>query len=455
MDEDEEQRIGNYQLFELIGKGTFATVWLGMNSITGTNVAVKEYPKNDISPDTTTSMDREIKIMRMLDHPFIADLFDVIENSRGMYLIMEYIENGTLLEKVNKSGPFCENEARMIFAQIVAVLVYLHEEKRIVHRDLKPENILIDENDNIRLIDFGLSNVLNLDTSSCTTVCGSPAYVAPEMLLDQPYTTSADIWSAGVLLFGICSGYVPFEDNNIGRLIQKVLADEPVYPMSFSPSLTDLIKKMLTKDPNKRISISGIKNHPWFTTDDSGKILIHNFHVLNQYKYFPDGKSFHGDEKTLEQLKNYGIDPSKIIEKLESGVMDYETASYKALFKEQMLERMTMIPDQLISYLPSKNSSMSALNLNRRVPLKSLLPQSNATDTQIGKVQGQKSPAGHVGSLPTINKIPSRGANGMQLINLIAPISSQNERFKVRSSAQVPKPQVITYRTNTGNPKIP
>ena len=167
--------VGDYELFDLIGKGTFASVWEGVHRVTHATVAIKQFIFSQFNgEDVAESMEREVRIMKMLDHPFIIGLYDVIRTEDALYIVMENAENGTLLDYVNKQPSFNEDKIRKIFVQIVSVLQYLHKEKRIAHRDLKAENILLDRMNNIKIIDFGLSNVLNQNTSCLNTACGSP-----------------------------------------------------------------------------------------------------------------------------------------------------------------------------------------------------------------------------------------------------------------------------------------
>ncbi|KAK8889830.1 hypothetical protein M9Y10_034584 [Tritrichomonas musculus] len=458
----EENHIGDYELFEMIGVGTFASVWVGCHRKTSCPVAVKKFSKKNMnqtqSDDTIQTIQREIMILKMFDHPFVADLFDVIETEDNIFLFMEYVEEGTLLEFVNKEGPINENNARKIFAQIVAVLDYLHNEKRIVHRDLKAENILLDRNHNIRVIDFGLSNVLNQNTSYLSTVCGSPAYVAPEMLLDRPYTQAADIWSAGVLLYAINASCLPFDDKNITRLIQKVLNDEPCYPSTFSNNLIDLIKKMLTKDPNNRITLEGIRKHPWFVTDGFGTVFNYDFSVLNKYKCTPDPNGFEANEEIVEKLVSFGIDCENLRQMIMANEMNNTTAAYRALLRDENTNIMEDLMNEMMSKATNRTMTFSSHYLPKRVLLKDLCPVNNSTDTQLNNRQASdmiRMPVmpsdrqtltlscvqnyNKAGSMPTINKIPSRGQHGMQLINLMVPTKSN---MKTRT---MNKPQIILY----------
>ena len=423
--DDERNIVGDYELFDKIGQGSFAQVWEGLNKKTGCPCAVKQFRKDTFNHEAAVSMNREIGIMQLLDHPLIAQLYEVIERDDGTFLFMELVENGTLLEYINKNAPINENRARIIFAQIVAVLDYLHNEKRVVHRDLKAENILIDENDNIRVIDFGLSNILNQNTV-LYTACGSSAYVAPEMLLNKPYTQAADIWSAGVLLYAMNAAHLPFEDQNVTRLVDKVLNRPPDFPVYFSKPLCDLISKMLTKNPEQRITLEGIKIDPWFTTDSFGSVYQYNFAALNKYKLMPNPPNMVLDEEVVQRMQEFGIDTTDLKRELTMNNMNSLTAAYKSIHRELFRERGACLTDELITTV-SRPFSMSSINITKRVLLSEVQPSKNATDTRLNQNPQNKTPSplcqipSRTGSFgnASIPKIPSR--TGSSIINLIVP----------------------------------
>ncbi|OHT08314.1 hypothetical protein TRFO_04930 [Tritrichomonas foetus] len=167
--------VGDYILERAIGSGTFASVLLGIHQVTKTKVAVKRISRQNFhDSDFEERFRREVDLIRKLDHPFIAEFYDVIQDDSNYYIIMELVENGNMLDYVNNNGELQENQARHYFCQLISVLEYLHEEKKIAHRDLKAENVLLDRHFNIRLIDFGLSNIFTDDDPFLKTACGSP-----------------------------------------------------------------------------------------------------------------------------------------------------------------------------------------------------------------------------------------------------------------------------------------
>ena len=436
--------VGDYELFERIGSGTFADVWEARHRITGCHVAVKRFrltreAQGDCLQDAITSMEREIKIMSELDHPLIVELYEVIRKGDVVYLILENVDGGTLLEHINQEGPIDEQSAKFIFAQVLAVLSYLHHEKGVIHRDLKPENVMMDRYQNIRVIDFGFSNVVHQDNPVLYTACGSPEYVAPEMLLGQPYSQGADIWSAGVMLFAMMARYLPFEDAHLQRLVQKVIHDEPQYPVEMSRALTDLLQKMLKKDPEERITLEGIKAHPWFTMDQLGSCR-YEFDAVNKYRTEQNGEIV-VNEGVLARLKQFGVDPAGTVEMLKNHEQSQATVSYRILLKEDMIEQMAYLKEEMVVVQERGVMAQSSFWLNKQIPLGQIAKMKSIST---GKPQGHN-------SMPIINKIPSRGPQGMQLVNLISPnvsgrLSVRTRPLKATVVVHRPRPMMPTGR---------
>lgn len=222
-------------------------------------------------------MKREIRFSKYFRHPNIIRLYEVIETSNEIILIMEYAPGGELYDIICK-GRLCEDESRRIFQQIIFGLEYLHTHQ-VAHRDLKPENILLDEEQNVKLADFGLSNVMR-DGIFLYSSCGSPNYAAPELINGKFYNgSSIDIWSCGVILYALLTGTLPFDEEQIVKLYQKIRECKYSMPPIISDPAKDLIFRMLQADPMKRITIAEIKNHRWF----SQKMGL--YQVVDNYKY--------------------------------------------------------------------------------------------------------------------------------------------------------------------------
>ncbi|KAL0092532.1 kinase-like domain-containing protein [Phycomyces blakesleeanus] len=262
--------VGDYWLGKTLGKGSSGRVKLGIHKASGEKVAVKIVSKDYMAsnPVLYHTIKREIALMQLMQHPNIVQLLEVIDSpySLYIYLILEYVQGGELFEYLVINGRIAEREARQYFQQIVFGLDYCHQHM-ICHRDLKPENILIDKNKNIKIADFGMASIQPPNTL-LETSCGSPHYASPEIVMGIPYSGPAtDQWSCGVILFALLCGYLPFDDKNIGRLLNKVKLARYVIPEHVSASARDLIQRLLVFQPGKRLTIKAIQSHAWFVDD--------------------------------------------------------------------------------------------------------------------------------------------------------------------------------------------
>jgi serine/threonine protein kinase len=266
--------IGNFKFREVLGTGGYGVVWRATHTLLNVDVAIKVVEKIRLDQDDSrTRFSREVGILQKMDHPFVPALIQTLEDDLNHYLVMEYLPHGSLLP-AGQGGVLSESVARHYFVQLIVVLDYLHNELHIAHRDLKAENVVLDRYDNIRVIDFGLSNSFSLDRPM-QTPCGSPSYIPPEMIREQKYTAEVDVWSAGVLLYRMTVGQLPFVEEDVGKLFQKIVFADPVLPQKLSQSLADLLHKMLTKDPDKRITLAKIKDHPWFSRAEYTALAKH------------------------------------------------------------------------------------------------------------------------------------------------------------------------------------
>ena len=217
------------------------------------------------SREERTRLVRGMSLLERMDHPVIAKLFEVISTSFYSFLVMQQAENGSIQDHVNDNGKIAEPRARKYFLQILSAIEYLHEEQHIFHRDLKAVSVLLDRHPNVRIVDFGLSNSFTEASPRLSTPCGSPAYAPPEMLKGEQYTKAADIWSAGVLLYAMVVGQMPFCGDHVPSILWIVAFTECTYPSLLSPMLSDLLRRLLVKDPKHRLTIEQIKRHPWLT----------------------------------------------------------------------------------------------------------------------------------------------------------------------------------------------
>ena len=271
--------LNEYILKDTIGKGSFSKVKLGINKITGEKVAIKILDKKKLKLNSERiRIQRELNIIKKLNHINIVKIFQIKEDTNNIYIIQEYIENNLFIHIINKKH-FTEKESSFYFYQLIKGLEYLHS-LNIVHRDLKPENILITKNKLLKIIDFGLSNYYN-EKELLSTSCGSPSYTAPEVILGNKYNGfKADIWSIGIILYFMLYGYLPFEENNEinNSLFKKIIQCKIGYPKNISTNAKNILKKILVVDPKKRINISEIKKHQFYI--DGKNLFLQKFPEL-------------------------------------------------------------------------------------------------------------------------------------------------------------------------------
>ncbi|XP_043695406.1 CBL-interacting serine/threonine-protein kinase 5-like [Telopea speciosissima] len=257
---------GKYEMGRLLGQGTFAKVYYGKQLKTGESVAIKVINKDQVKKGgLMEQIKREISVMRLVRHPNVVELKEVMATKGKIFFIMEYVRGGELFAKVAK-GKVKEDIARKYFQQLISAVDYCHS-RGVSHRDLKPENLLLCENENLKVSDFGLSALPEqlLHDGLLHTQCGTPAYVAPEVLRKKGYDGSkADIWSCGVILYVLLAGFLPFQEENIMKMYRKVFKAEYEFPPWFSTEAKRLISKLLVADPDKRITIPAIMQTPWF-----------------------------------------------------------------------------------------------------------------------------------------------------------------------------------------------
>ncbi|KAI0820791.1 kinase-like domain-containing protein [Trametes gibbosa] len=270
--------IGLWKIGRTIGKGSSGRVRLARHTKTGQYAAVKIVSKTALLNSRMSlcslgeeadrilhSIEREIVIMKLIDHPNIMRLYDVWETSSELYLILEYVEGGELFDYLCNKGRLSASEALTYFHQIIAAIDYCHR-FNIAHRDLKPENLLLDRNKNIKVADFGMA-IWQSAGNMLQTACGSPHYAAPEVIMGHAYDGAAsDIWSCGVILYALLAGRLPFDDEDLPTLLEKVKIGKFTIPSDIDPRAQDLIRRMITKDVRKRITIPEILHHPFYTS---------------------------------------------------------------------------------------------------------------------------------------------------------------------------------------------
>ncbi|ODQ65358.1 Pkinase-domain-containing protein [Nadsonia fulvescens var. elongata DSM 6958] len=259
--------VGPWRLGRTLGQGSSGRVRLAKHKVTGQLAAVKIVPKSTVEGKGKDAgglpygIEREVIIMKLIEHPNVMALYDVWENKGELYLVLEYVEGGELFDYLIRRGKLEEKEAVRYFRQIINGVDYCHR-FNICHRDLKPENLLLDRHKNIKIADFGMA-ALETGDKMLETSCGSPHYASPEIISGKNYHGApSDIWSCGIILFALLTGHLPFDDDNIRKLLLKVQTGKFVMPSDLSPYAKDLIWRMLRTDPETRISMDEIFQHP-------------------------------------------------------------------------------------------------------------------------------------------------------------------------------------------------
>nr|KYP56820.1 CBL-interacting serine/threonine-protein kinase 3 [Cajanus cajan] len=262
-----KRRVGKYDVGRTIGEGTFSKVKFARNSQTGEPVALKILDKEKVLKYMMAEqIQREIATMKLIKHPNVVQLYEVMGSKTKIYIILEFVTGGELFDKILNNGRMSEKEGRRYFQQLINAVDYCHS-RGVYHRDLKLENLLLDDSGNLKISDFGLSALSQQirDDGLLHTTCGTPNYVAPEVLNDVGYDgAAADLWSCGVILFALLAGYLPFDDSNVLNLYKKISAAEFTCPPWLSFSARKLITKIL--DPNPMTSVF---------------LIFHNHMVLN------------------------------------------------------------------------------------------------------------------------------------------------------------------------------
>ncbi|XP_068144733.1 MAP/microtubule affinity-regulating kinase 3 isoform X19 [Drosophila tropicalis] len=315
-----EEHIGKYKLIKTIGKGNFAKVKLAKHLPTGKEVAIKIIDKTQLNPGSLQKLFREVRIMKMLDHPNIVKLFQVIETEKTLYLIMEYASGGEVFDYLVLHGRMKEKEARVKFRQIVSAVQYCHQ-KRIIHRDLKAENLLLDSELNIKIADFGFSNEFT-PGSKLDTFCGSPPYAAPELFQGKKYDgPEVDVWSLGVILYTLVSGSLPFDGSTLRELRERVLRGKYRIPFYMSTDCENLLRKFLVLNPAKRASLETIMGDKWMNMGFED----------DELKPYIEPKADLADPKRIEALVAMGYNRQEIEASLSQVRYDDVFATYLLL----------------------------------------------------------------------------------------------------------------------------
>lgn len=356
-----------YTLREQIGQGSFGCVYKAIHKLTNIEVSIKMVDKKLIvsNGEAKSHFENEIIIMKDLNHPLITQLYEIVDSEDHLYIVLEYAKSDLLRYLNNKTECMDEKEARKIFTQLIYVLQYLHNTKKIAHRDLKPENILLDSNNNIKLIDFGFSKSFDKNILF-SSLCGSPAYVAPEIVTGKKYNQMSDIWSSGIILYAMITGQLPFNGSTIEAQLKKTAFEEPYYPSRMSNQLVKFLQRILQKDYHNRPSLEELLEDPWMAeqsenecwaslfTQDTSQI---DFQILTQMNFL--GIEYDGIEKDL------------LMNKMNDKTVSYrllQRAKLGKLLKSPHIGKIKNSP----SCFPGSPIFMNRMRVNKRSPIKSL-----------------------------------------------------------------------------------
>ena len=329
---NERCQLPGYNLGKIVGEGGFCKVRLGVHQVTGAKTAVKLVDKDKLTAENDKRrVGREIRVLKRLAHEHVIRLFDVVDSPKIVYVVMEYADGGSLLDYVRARKKLSEKEAARFFHQLCRALEHCHQHG-IVHRDVKLENVLLDAGENVKLIDFGLSAVLAGDGKKLKVHCGSPSYAAPEIVARRAYDgPPVDVWSAGIVLFAMVCGYLPFHAHggNKQELCAKIQRGVFTIPDAASEDFKALIKTVLRVDPSRRATLRQCLDSPWIRTHvrsrdhDAGKA------APAHYPAAVAGADL--DVARLESLIDAGLDRRRLVEHLRAADHNYYTAAYHLL----------------------------------------------------------------------------------------------------------------------------
>ncbi|XP_077938891.1 serine/threonine-protein kinase BRSK2-like isoform X5 [Gasterosteus aculeatus] len=341
--------VGPYRLEKTLGKGQTGLVKLGIHCVTCQKVAIKIVNREKLSESVLMKVEREIAILKLIEHPHVLKLHDVYENKKYLYLVLEHVSGGELFDYLVKKGRLTPKEARKFFRQIMSALDFCHSHS-ICHRDLKPENLLLDEKNNIRIADFGMAS-LQVGDSLLETSCGSPHYACPEVIRGEKYDgRKADVWSCGVILFALLVGALPFDDDNLRNLLEKVKLGVFHMPHFIPPDCQNLLRGMIEVDATKRLTLEQIQKHTWYIAGKNEPEPEQPVPRKVTIRSLPSADDI--DPDVLDSMHSLGCfrDKNKLLKDLLSDDDNQEKMIYFLL-----LDRKERYPSQEDQNLPPRN----------------------------------------------------------------------------------------------------
>jgi calcium/calmodulin-dependent protein kinase I len=258
-----------YEIREELGRGAFSIVKLAVEKSTGTKYAVKMINKTNVGQDMAR-LATEMEILKNVNHPNIINLKEVVDTKNCLFIVTELVTGGELFDKIVELGSYSEKESAVLVTKMVSAIDYLHG-MGIVHRDLKPENLLLKDDDDIsevKLADFGLSKIMSQKVMM-QTACGTPGYVAPEVLQAKGYDKEVDLWSIGVITYILLCGFPPFYNEKLQELFEQIMRADYDFPEDYWAEISDnaknFISRLLVVDPKKRMTAKEALEHPWLS----------------------------------------------------------------------------------------------------------------------------------------------------------------------------------------------
>ena len=387
-----EYNIGNYLIKKTLGQGTFGKVKLGIYLPTQEKVAIKILEKDRIvEKDDEIRVKREFDMLALFNHPNVILVAEIFESSDSFYSVMEFCEGGELFNYIVKNRRLSEEEAAFFYYQLINGLEYIHS-LGIVHRDLKPENLLLTNEHLLKIIDFGLSNYFKEGQKDLlATPCGSPCYASPEMVAGKKYNGfKIDIWSSGIILYAMLCGYLPFEDKDNDILFEKILECKLIFPKYVKKLSRDLIEKILVTDPDKRISIPEIKNHPFYlkgkelfeqefsvyqiTKDVNDKTsLVENIdlnHIVENQMKIENEKNKENKENNVENEENIDLN-EEIINITDNDKNEFrDLEEKKEIHKSDLMEQMNEIEINIKDISDNEDKLIDVDNIDNTEKLK-------------------------------------------------------------------------------------
>ena len=431
---------GPYVLGEKLGEGAFAKVRLATQIHIKEKCAVKILEKKLLETNRDIQrLKKEIKILKKLRHKNIIQLYDIMESKRNLYFVMEYCKGGELFDYIVKKKRLKEPEACSFFQQIINGVEYLHNQG-IIHRDLKPENLLLDDNNHIKISDFGLSTFYSKN-NYLQTACGTPSYAPPEMLEGHEYNGEAtDVWSCGIILYAMLCGTLPFSESKEEIIVKKIKTHDYSIPNYLSYDAKDLLNRILVINPKERITINQIKNHSWFN--------LVKPHLIKGINFEED--IIPVDDKILEIVKSYGFDPEECRNLLLKNKFCSLTTIYYLCLKKYVREKGKSISDlesELFEeYINNPKNKIKKTENKEEIKLSN----NNKTDREINQniiLSNKKLNTNKTNR----NNFFNVKRNGTPTLNYI---KISNDRRNLKSTKNIKKGYVLTENENLNKTKI-